>query len=166
MKRRPPRAERFLLAALLPIAACKKSEQSPAEPPSKPREVADLGPYRGVMPKLGVLVEECGLAARGPECVRVIFDASKNLLTYRPWQPAGGTAEKSLDLSNTRAAPIWARAQRVLAARALAARNASDVTLHLVIRASDDDAVAVEVAGPFTDPETAALVDELIALAK
>jgi hypothetical protein len=146
------------LVGVLLLVACKKA--APAEQPP------GLEQFEGVMPAQGVLVQECGLASRGPECVRVIFDAQRHVVTYRPWQPLGGMAEKTLDLGAARAAELWARAASVLDARHLKAHDVSDFTLHLAIRANADDAVATEVNGPFTDPATSALVDELIALAK
>lgn len=146
--------------------AAKAREEAFDRSAALARGTARLDDLEALVPAKGVLVHECGLAAQGPQCVRVIFDADTHVVTYQPWQPSGGTTEKTLDLGAARAAELWARAAKVLEPGHLTASNVSDFTLHLAVRESATRSEAVEVNGPFKHPETAALVDELIALAK
>ena len=142
---------RLALCALL-VAGCTK-----AGPHS-----SGLGPYAGQVPAHGVLVKECGLAARGPNCVLVILDADKHELRFHPFsdQLDGPTTQTTV-LTPARSGELFALAKRVLATGKPAASDVSDFTLHLAI-SDGGETLFLETNGPYTDAAASELVTALI----
>ena len=157
-----------LALAVLVLAACKQ------EPPRTERvsEVAPphvaaphpsgLGPYAGQVPAHGVLVKECGLAARGPNCVLVILDADKHELRFHPFSDQlDGPTTQTTALTPARSGELFALAKRVLVTGNPAASDVSDLTLHLAI-SDGTETLFLETNGPFTDAAANELVTALI----
>ena len=159
---------RLIAAALLVLAGCKKEPVRTERVPevASQHEAAPhpsgLGPYAGQVPAHGVLVKECGLAARGPNCVLVILDADKHELRFHPFSDQlDGTTTQTTALPPVNSDALFALAKRVLATGKPAASDVSDFTLHLAI-SDGGETLFLETNGPFTDAAANELVTALI----
>ncbi len=138
--------------SVLLLTACTKAGPHPS----------GLGPYAGQVPAHGVLVKECGLAARGPNCVLVILDADKHELRFHPFgDQLDGPTTHTQALSPARGDELFALAKRVLATGKPEASDVSDFTLHLAI-SDGSETLFLETNGPFTDAAASELVQALI----